>query len=69
MTLAPAQRAAIREKLLLALTHEGTSSVRNKTSDAVAEIARQYVEEGTWGNTAVKIRVFADRRNCRRAMA
>jgi hypothetical protein len=46
MTLTPPQRAAIREELLLALTNEGTANVRNKTSDAVAELARQYVEEG-----------------------
>jgi hypothetical protein len=69
MTLAPAQRAAIREKLLVALTNEGTSSVRNKTSDAVAEIARQYVEEGTRGGIAFRIRELADGRKCRRAMA
>jgi hypothetical protein len=56
MTLAPPQRAAIREKLLLALTNEGTATVRNKTSDAVAEIARQYVEEGTFGTNRQRIR-------------
>ncbi|KAF2433836.1 ARM repeat-containing protein [Tothia fuscella] len=46
MTLAPPERDAIRSKLLLALTSEGTANVRNKTSDAVSEIARQFVDEG-----------------------
>jgi hypothetical protein len=48
MSLSPPEREVIRSKLLLALTSEGTANVRNKTSDAVSEIARQYVEEGEW---------------------
>ena len=45
-TLQDAQRIAIREKLLQALGSENTTNVKNKVSDAVAEIARQYADEG-----------------------
>ena len=40
------QRDAIRAKLLQCLTSETSSQVRNKTSDAIAEIARQYTDDG-----------------------
>lgn len=46
LTLPQPERDAIRQKLLDCLTAEATPAVRNKTSDAVAEIARQYTEEG-----------------------
>jgi hypothetical protein len=46
MTLTPPQRGAIRGKLLQALSSESSSAVRNKTADAVAEIARQYTDDG-----------------------
>jgi hypothetical protein len=46
LTLIGPQREAIREKLLQALNSEGTATVRNKTADAVAEIARQYTDDG-----------------------
>ncbi|KAF2666647.1 ARM repeat-containing protein [Microthyrium microscopicum] len=43
------QKVAIREKLLEALGTDNTPNVRNKVADAVAEIARQYTDEGiTW---------------------
>jgi hypothetical protein len=40
-------RAAIRSKLLECLAGEQINHVRNKISDAVAEIARQYTDNGT----------------------
>ncbi|KAH8887044.1 ARM repeat-containing protein [Thozetella sp. PMI_491] len=46
ISLGPDQAVAIRTKLLEALTTENEKSVRNKISDAVAEIARQYSEKG-----------------------
>lgn len=46
LTLPQLERDAIRQKLLDCLTAEATPAVRNKTSDAIAEIARQYTEEG-----------------------
>jgi len=46
ITLKEPERNAIQAKLLQALAHESTPSVRNKVSDAVAELARQYTEEG-----------------------
>jgi importin-5 len=39
-------RAAIRSKLLECLAGEQINHVRNKTSDAIAEIARQYTDNG-----------------------
>jgi hypothetical protein len=45
LTLQREQRDAIRSKLLLCLQNEETSNVRNKISDAVGEIARQYTDE------------------------
>lgn len=45
-TLSEPQRIAIREKLLQALGAETTLNVRNKVSDAIAEVARQHAEEG-----------------------
>ncbi|KAF2835817.1 ARM repeat-containing protein [Patellaria atrata CBS 101060] len=44
------QRNAIREKLLPCLAGENIPNVRNKIGDAVAEIARQYTEEGEQWN-------------------
>lgn len=38
------QAAAIRQKLLETLAGDFDRSVRNKVSDAVAEVARQYTE-------------------------
>lgn len=46
LTLQQDQRNAIRAMLLQALPAENMPMVRNKISDAVAEIARQYTEEG-----------------------
>jgi hypothetical protein len=45
--LQPAQREAIRSKLLECLGSESLSQVRNKIGDAVAEVARQYTEDST----------------------
>jgi hypothetical protein len=44
LTLSPDQAAVIRQKLLETLASESDRAVRNKISDAVAEVARQYVE-------------------------
>lgn len=46
LTLPEPQRHAIQERLLNCLQAELTPSVRNKISDAVAEIARQYTDDG-----------------------
>ncbi|KAI5460274.1 armadillo-type protein [Mariannaea sp. PMI_226] len=45
-SLAKDQAAAIRQKLLESLANENERLVRNKISDAVAELARQYSENG-----------------------
>jgi importin-5 len=39
-------KAAIRSKLLECLAREQINHVRNKISDAIAEIARQYTDNG-----------------------
>ena len=46
LSLQPPARNAIREKLLQCLNGEGLQNVRNKIGDAVAEVARQYTDEG-----------------------
>lgn len=46
-TLAGEQRLIIRQKLVTCLTSEGQVEVRKKIGDAVAEIARQYTDNGT----------------------
>ncbi|MCJ1229092.1 hypothetical protein MMC12_005757 [Toensbergia leucococca] len=46
LALQSAQKVAIREKLLLALQSETLPHIRHKIGDAVAEIARQYSDEG-----------------------
>ncbi|KAL4781897.1 armadillo-type protein [Aspergillus varians] len=45
-TLAREQRLVIRQKLVTCLTTESANDVRRKIGDAVAEIARQYTENG-----------------------
>jgi hypothetical protein len=47
LSLPQQQAHAIRQKLLEALSSESFNSVRNKIGDAVAEIARQYSDNGT----------------------
>lgn len=42
------QGTAIRTKLLEALVTETEKNVRNKISDAVAELARQYSDSESW---------------------
>ena len=49
LTLQPAEREAIRAKLLQCLANEADASVRGKVGDAVAELARQHTDEGTSG--------------------
>lgn len=46
ISLSNDQAVVIRQKLLETLTSESDRKVRNKISDAVAEIARQYTENG-----------------------
>jgi hypothetical protein len=41
-------RNVIRSKLLECLATEQINHVRNKISDAIAEIARQYTDNGMW---------------------
>ncbi len=47
LTLQEAEKIAIRQKLLQCLGNESLPHVRNKIGDAVAEIARQYADDGT----------------------
>ncbi len=47
LTLNPAEREAIRAKLLGCLATETDASVRGKVGDAVAELARQHTDEGS----------------------
>jgi hypothetical protein len=47
--LSPEQRVVIREKLVGCLSSEQLPDVRNKIGDAIAEIARQYTDNGTFG--------------------
>lgn len=42
ISLSKDQAAVIRQKLLETLASESDRAVRNKISDAVAEVARQY---------------------------
>ncbi|KAJ5679014.1 Importin subunit beta-3 [Penicillium macrosclerotiorum] len=46
LSLPNEQRIAIREKLLTCLTSEAVLDVRKKIGDAVAEVARQYTDNG-----------------------
>ncbi|KKK14813.1 putative importin beta-3 subunit [Aspergillus rambellii] len=45
-TLTGEQRLIIRQKLVTCLTNESATDVRKKIGDAVAEIARQYTDNG-----------------------
>ncbi|KAF2234745.1 putative importin beta-3 subunit [Viridothelium virens] len=45
-TLQPDPRHATQAKLLQALSGENNTTVRNKIGDAVAEVARQYTDDG-----------------------
>ena len=47
MLLQPAQKVAIRQKLLECLQSERLPIVRHKIGDAVAEVARQYSDNST----------------------
>jgi hypothetical protein len=46
LTLQQGEKEAIRAKLLACLQSESLPFVRNKIGDAVAELARQYTDEG-----------------------
>ncbi|KIV78225.1 hypothetical protein PV11_09963 [Exophiala sideris] len=46
LSLSPDAKGAIRSKLLEGLGREQVNAVRNKIGDAIAEIARQYVDAG-----------------------
>jgi hypothetical protein len=45
-TLNREQKLIIRQKLVTCLTNESANDVRRKIGDAVAEIARQYTDNG-----------------------
>lgn len=47
LSLPNEQRVVIREKLVTCLTNESVIDVRKKVGDAVAEVARQYTDNGT----------------------
>jgi hypothetical protein len=51
MTLTPDQKTTIRQNLVGCLGTETLTPVRNKIGDAVAEIARQYTDNGMWETT------------------
>ena len=55
MSLQPNQKEAIRSKLLQALGGETQSGARNKISDAIAEVARQYTDEGRYCEARIHI--------------
>lgn len=46
MLLQPPQKGVIRQKLLQCLQSENLPAVRHKIGDAVAEVARQYSDDG-----------------------
>ena len=46
LTLQQPQKIAIRQKLLECLQNETLPKVRHKIGDAVAEVARQYADDG-----------------------
>jgi hypothetical protein len=48
ISLDPGHAQAIRQKLLEAFNNETDKNIRNKISDAVAEIARQYAENSAF---------------------
>lgn len=48
MLLQPPQKVVIRQKLLECLQSESLPFVRHKIGDSVAEVARQYSDDGTW---------------------
>lgn len=48
MLLQPPQKDAIKQKLLGCLQTETLSQIRHKIGDALAEIARQYSDNGMW---------------------
>lgn len=48
LTLQPAQKLVIRQKLLQCLQSENIPQIRHKIGDAVAEVARQYADAGKW---------------------
>ena len=50
LSLPPDPKLAIRTKLLQCLASEQGAAVRNKIGDAVAEIARQYTDNGICSN-------------------
>lgn len=52
LSLAKDQAAVIRQKLLETLGTEADRGVRNKISDAVAEVARQYTENSLFTRTS-----------------
>ena len=60
LTIQQAQRNAIRAKLLQCLEGEQISHVRNKVGDAIAELARQYTEEGTISHQGTYARIPAN---------
>mgnify|MGYP000940143602 CR=1 FL=1 len=45
---------AIREKLVTCLMHESLPEVRKKIGDAVAEVARQYTDNGMLASALFK---------------
>lgn len=48
MLIQPPQRIAIRQKLLECFQNETLAQVRHKIGDGIAEVARQYSDDGRW---------------------
>ena len=59
--LQQAEKVAIRQRLLESLQHEKLPQCRHKIGDAVAEVARQYAETGTF-TAAAKDGFLTERR-------
>ncbi len=55
VSLAKDQAGVIRQKLLETLAAESDRSIRNKISDAVAEIGRQYAESSVFNRHPMRV--------------
>jgi hypothetical protein len=59
-SIAKDQAVAIRQRLLVTLGEEPDRAVRNKISYAVAEVARQYIENSQLPMTRLTVTTIVD---------